>query len=61
VQGVALRGRDDSFPLTAPVAAFCSDVGQRVPFLDEDRPLENELRATVAAIRQRSWALYEHA
>lgn len=61
VQGVALRGRDDTFALTAPVAAFCTDVGQRVPFLDEDRPLENELRATVGAIRQRSWTLYPDA
>ncbi|HRE17926.1 MAG TPA: aromatic amino acid lyase, partial [Rhodocyclaceae bacterium] len=57
VQGVALRGRDDTFALTAPVAEFCTHVGQRVPFLDEDRPLENELRATVGAIRQRSWTL----
>jgi len=61
VQGVALRGRDDALALTAPVAAFCADVGQRVPFLDEDRPLENELRATVAAIHNRSWELYPNA
>ena len=61
VQGVALRGRDDNLTLTTPVAAFCADVGQRVPFLDEDRPLENELRATVDAIRQRNWELYQDA
>ncbi|MBS1197773.1 MAG: Histidine ammonia-lyase [Proteobacteria bacterium] len=61
VQGVTLRGRTDPLALTAPVAGFCQDVGKRVPFLDEDRALENELRATVAAIRQRTWDLYANA
>lgn len=58
VQGVTLRGRTDPLSLTAPVADFCSDVSERVPFLDEDRALEKELRATIAAIRLRSWKLY---
>jgi len=61
VQGVALRGREEEFSLTEPVAAFCADVGQRIPFLDEDRPLESELRAMVSAIRQRAWELYPDA
>lgn len=59
VQGVALRAREDQFALTAPVAEFCADVGARVPFLDEDRPLEGELRATVEAIRRKDWSIYE--
>ena len=30
-------------------------------FLDEDGALENDLRATVAATRQRTWDLYANA
>lgn len=58
VQGVALRSRNETLALTPAVQNFCADVGQRIAFLDEDRPLENDLRATVAAIRQQVWKLY---
>lgn len=58
VQAVALRSRNEPLALTPPVQAFCADVGQRIAFLDEDRPLEKDLRATVTAIRQQVWKLY---
>lgn len=61
VQGVHLRQRlpeTDVAELTPPVAAFLRGVGELSPILDEDRPLETELRRTCAAIRANAWELY---
>lgn len=57
-QGVELRFRDESGGATSACAAFCRDVRAHVAFLDEDRPLESDLRATLSLIRQQQWALY---
>lgn len=61
VQGVALRQQlADAAPaeLTPEVEAFMREVGEHSPFLDEDRPLEAELRAVTGLIRDGRWALY---
>ena len=55
VQGVRLRQRlsDGTPPGVLPqVESFMDCVAQHSPFLDEDRPLEAELRGIAAAIRQ---------
>lgn len=60
-QGVALRRRteDETGGRLAPrVAAFMQDVSRHTPFLDEDRPLEAELRKLTGLIRQEHWELY---
>lgn len=60
VQGVTLRRSlpDASAALTPAVEAFMQDVGRHSPFLDEDRPLETELRTTAALIRGGHWEMY---
>ena len=61
VQGVRLRqALAEAAPvaLTEPVVAFMQGVGEHSPFLDEDRPLEGELRRMTHLIREAHWALY---
>lgn len=59
----ALELREHNVPTSAPaeVRTFCTAVRQITPFLDEDRPLEGELRALVAALQHRDWELYPDA
>ena len=60
-QGVALRQRLPDAPvaeLTPQVGRFLGSVGELSPFLDEDRPLEADLRRVCAAIRGNAWELY---
>lgn len=59
VQAVDLRQPHRVAELSEPCAAFCRAVRQRVDFLDEDRPLEPELRLLADLIRDRHWSLYE--
>lgn len=64
VQGVALRQQlpeDSPAGLTPAIIEFMQDVRQHSPFLDEDRPLEAELRALTQLIRNGHWALYGNA
>lgn len=64
VQGVTLRQqqRDTSAArLTPAINAFMLEVRQHSPFLDEDRPLEAELRALTQLIRNDQWELYGNA
>ncbi len=61
LQGVTLRQKlADGAPaaLTPAVADFMQRVGEHSPFLDEDRPLEAELRAMTGLIRAGRWELY---
>lgn len=61
VQGVVLRQRLSGIEpatLTSPIEAFMQSVGEQSPFLDEDRPLESELRAMTGLIRQGHWEFY---
>jgi histidine ammonia-lyase len=61
VQGVKLRQQQrhtSSAALTPAVEGFIQAIGQHSPFLDEDRPLETELRTMTALIRNGHWDLY---
>ena len=63
VQGVRLRQRLTSVrpaALLPPVAAFMQRVADHSGFVDEDRPLEAELREMARLIRQNYWELYAH-
>lgn len=58
-QGIVLRARQGDLPeerLTETLRTFRDAVD--FPFLEEDRPLEADLRATLARIRKQEWALY---
>lgn len=62
VQGVRLRilnGEMDEASLSAPVANMYQDVSSYFALLDEDRPMEQELRETIRYIQQQRWSLYE--
>ena len=51
VQAARLRLKIDSAtPVPAPLQAFIDSVGAQSPFVDEDRPLEADLRALLASI-----------
>lgn len=58
-QAVELRFRGESPNLTAACAGFCQSVRDHLTFLDEDRPLEADLRLATELIRQRTWQLYD--
>lgn len=58
-QAVELRFRGETSSLTASCSEFCRDVRDHVAFLDEDRPLESDLRLTTELIRKRTWRLYD--
>ncbi|WP_372524495.1 histidine ammonia-lyase [Piscinibacter sp.] len=61
-QGVALRQRDTEMPAMAPsLANFLGDLGRRVPLIEEDRALDGELRALLAALSDEAWTLYDDA
>jgi histidine ammonia-lyase len=59
-QGVALRCAQDDVVPSAVLQAFQHDLEERIAFVVEDRALDTDLIALIAAIRQREWALYEH-
>lgn len=60
-QGIALRQQQQATPLTAELAAFIGQCQSHSAFLDEDRPLEAELRHFCELIRNEHWELYPHA
>jgi len=60
-QGLALRlrtGELSAEALPASVLAFHQQVSSLSALVTEDRPLEADLRATLAAMRAKTWALY---
>ncbi len=56
VQAVNLR---DPAGLSEPLQQSCEQVRRHFPFLQNDRPLDAELRQCVGLIRQRYWGLYD--
>ena len=61
-QAVRLRHRQGELTpdtLTPEIKSFHDDLEKTIPFIDEDKPLENELRALVEKIQDRAWVLYE--
>ncbi len=60
-QALEIRRRLLSLPAGQPgesIRATQQEVLTLCPFVEEDRPLENELRSLCAAIQQRRWSLY---
>jgi histidine ammonia-lyase len=63
VQGVTLRQNltdANSTSLPSAVIDFMKNVGEHTSFLDEDRPLDKELRTMTNLIRNGHWELYPH-
>ncbi|MGZ8213922.1 MAG: HAL/PAL/TAL family ammonia-lyase [Methylosarcina sp.] len=56
VQGVELRG--GSAGLSAEIRTTMDQVRTRIPFLETDRPMEEDLRLCLRLIRERHWKLY---
>jgi len=58
-QAVKIRrnNREISEDVIKPVGKMMSQLEEFFVFLDEDRPLENELRKTIQLIRSRHWIL----
>jgi len=49
------RGEVHRDALQPALAAFTEDIGTIFAFLDEDRPLEQDLKNILAKIRSRYW------
>jgi histidine ammonia-lyase len=60
-QGVALRCAQDGVVPGAALHAFQADLAERVAFVAEDRALDGDLIALLAALRGREWMLYADA
>jgi histidine ammonia-lyase len=56
-QGVALRCARDGVVPGAALQSFQADLERRVAFVAEDRALDTDLHALLAAIRARAWSL----
>lgn len=64
VQAVDLRRRASGLgsgaeAMSADLRIFSEEIRTEFEFLEEDRPLESELRRMVAMIQKRHWSLYE--
>jgi len=62
VQGIELRKQKEQLSdseLSPQLIEICSKVRELSSFVDEDRPLELELRQMVDLIRKEHWSLYE--
>ena len=62
VQGIQLRrqrGELSDDTMTEPVKEFFTQVRAVSEFVNEDRPLEGDLREVIQLIRQKHWSLYE--
>ena len=58
-QGIALRrAHEGSAKLADTAEAMYLDLEARIPLIVEDRAIDGELRALIAAIRARAWSLY---
>jgi histidine ammonia-lyase len=57
VQGVELRGNETG--LSAGARTTLAQVRAKIPFLETDRAMEQELRLCLQLIRGRYWNLYE--
>jgi histidine ammonia-lyase len=58
-QGLRLRIKNGELKseVLEPVVDTVNQLGEVVPFIEEDRPLENELREIIALIRRRHWRI----
>ncbi|MGB9429023.1 MAG: aromatic amino acid ammonia-lyase [Gammaproteobacteria bacterium] len=61
VQALEIRRRRGNRPpahMSAAIRSMCDDVLGLCPYVEEDRPLEHELRRLCAAVKQRRWTMY---
>lgn len=59
-QGIELRQRlDSNLHLYGESARMYGDLKERIALIEEDRPLDGELKTLIEAIRQQAWHLYE--
>ncbi|MCB1582388.1 MAG: aromatic amino acid ammonia-lyase [Marinicella sp.] len=62
IQGIKLRVRQGELQwnhLAPSLQSFINDFEQQVPFLVEDRALDQEIKLLATLIRQKHWPLYE--
>lgn len=60
-QAVVLRQRVQAdVPVGEAVRAWVTDLAARVPLVEEDRALDQDLQRLLIAIRDRAWSLYAH-
>ena len=60
-QAVVLRQRVQAdVPVGETVRAWVADLAVRVPLVEEDRALDQDLQRLLIAIRDRAWSLYAH-
>ena len=60
-QAVVLRQRVQAdVPVGATMQAWIDDVAARVPLVEEDRALDQDLQRLLTDIRDRAWSLYVH-
>lgn len=60
-QAVVLRQRVQAdVPVGEAVRAWVADLAVRVPLVEEDRALDQDLQRLLIAIRDRAWSLYAH-
>ena len=60
-QAVVLRQRvQTDVPVGEAVRAWVADLAARVPLVEEDRALDQDLQRLLADIRDRAWSLYAH-
>jgi histidine ammonia-lyase len=60
-QGVALRCAQDGVVPGAALQAFQADLERRIAYVAEDRALDADLIALLAALRAREWKLHDDA
>ena len=58
-QAVTLRQQQSRREISTAIHQFMATTGPHSAFLDEDRPLENELRQLTNLIRAQHWELYQ--
>lgn len=59
-QAIQLRmGLDPEVKLSATLADMHACLSDSIPFINEDRALDKELRALLDEIRSDAWSLYE--
>lgn len=60
-QAVVLRLRVQvDVPVGTTMQAWIDDVAARVPLVEEDRALDQDLQRLLTDIRDRAWSLYVH-
>ncbi|MEG2050082.1 MAG: aromatic amino acid ammonia-lyase, partial [Comamonas sp.] len=60
-QAVVLRQRVQAdVPVGEAVWAWVADLAKRVPLVEEDRALDQDLQRLLVEIRDRAWSLYAH-